>query len=149
MLTGERVLAIDFGLKRIGIAISDATRQIAFPLKTVLAGKTAKETVAILLKELESLEKERGCHINPIVLGMPFHLSGQESTLSPAVRALGKALQEATGKEIVFWDERMTSNRANSLLKETGKNRKERSAIVDPVSASLLLENYLTSQLNH
>ncbi len=139
----ERVLAIDYGLKRIGIAISDASRQIAFPLKTLPAGRTIKETLAIILKELESLEKERGCKINPIVLGMPFHLSGKDSTLSTPVRALGQAIKEATGKEVIFWDERMTSNRANALLKETGKSRKERTAIVDPISASLLLENYL------
>jgi len=139
----ERVLAIDYGLKRIGLAISDESKQIAFPLNTLEAGKSMKETIARLAKEIERLEADRGCKINLIVLGMPLHLSGKESTLSAPVRALGEGLKALMGKDIVFWDERMTSNRANALLKETGKSRKERSAFVDPVAASLLLENYL------
>jgi putative Holliday junction resolvase len=139
----NRVLAIDFGLKRIGLALSDENKKIAFPLSVMAAGKTGKETLDILMKEILRLEKDRGCVLDPIVVGLPLHLSGEESPLSKEVRFFSERLKVLSGKEIILFDERMSSGRAHSLLRESGLNRKQQGDKVDPLAAAILLEEFI------
>ena len=136
-----RILGIDFGLKRIGLALSDPLKIIASPIKTVQFSTSLDFTVEIILKELTQVEK--------IVLGLPLLLSGKDSETTKLVRKFAAILKEKTKLPIVLWDERLTSSQVNKFLKSQGKmNRKNRSQHVDKMCATLILQNYLDGPAN-
>lgn len=132
-----RVAGIDFGLKRIGIAISDETKTIAMPLETVIAEKHLNLTVGKLLKRLEEYELET------FVVGMPYLMSGKVGHLADEVASFIKMLETYTKIPIITLDERLTSVQADRSLREGGMSRKKRAARVDVVAAVLLLQCYL------
>ncbi len=135
-----RVLGIDFGMKRIGLARSDPSRMIASPLKTILAAKTLEETVVLILKELDE--------VDTIVVGLPLLLSGKDSDTTTTVRKFATLLEEASGLPLILWDERLTSKQVERLLMEDKMSRKKRAAHVDTMSATLILQNYLDTQIS-
>lgn len=130
----KRIAAIDYGLKRIGIALSDPTGSMAFPFKTVEGGKKAALHVKEALKE-HVLEK--------IIIGLPLLMNGQEGEMVHAVRAFAEELDKLMQIPILFLDERLTSAQADKSLKEISCNRKKRSAKIDTAAAALLLQHYL------
>lgn len=130
-----RVIGIDFGMKRIGLARSDPMKIIASPLKTISAGKTLEETADLILKELEDVET--------IVLGLPLLLSGKDSETTTMVRKFAEILESKSGLPLILWDERLTSKQVEKLMIEGGVSRKNRAAHVDTMSATLILQNYL------
>ncbi len=133
-----RVLGIDFGMKRIGIARSDPMKMIAFPIKTIIAGKTLEETADLIIKELEGVET--------IVLGLPLLLSGEDSDTTTTVRKFATILEEKSGLPLILWDERLTSKQVEKLMIEGNVSRKKRASYVDTMSATLILQNYLDGQ---
>ena len=133
-----RVLGIDFGMKRIGLARSDPMKMIASPLKTITAGKTLEETVDLVIKELEEIEL--------IILGLPLLLSGQDSETTRQVREFGALLEKKSALPLILWDERLTSKQVEKLMIEGNVSRKKRAAHVDTMSATLILQNYLDTQ---
>ena len=133
-----RIVGIDFGLKRIGIAISDPLRSFATPLEKIERTKNLEKDIEQLL----SLLKDRGS-IELFIIGLPLHMDGKESPMSTLARAFGEKLSELTKIPCEFVDERLTSKAAESLLSELSMNRKKRSQAVDVVSASLILQTYL------
>lgn len=133
-----RVLGIDFGMKRIGLARSDPTKLIASPLKTILSGKTLDDTVDLILKELEGIET--------IVLGLPLLLSGKDSDTTKQVRQFAAILEKKSGLPLILWDERLSSKQVEKLMIEGQVSRKKRSSHVDTMSATLILQNYLDRQ---
>ncbi|WP_194847442.1 Holliday junction resolvase RuvX [Candidatus Neptunochlamydia vexilliferae] len=137
MAKKTRVLGIDFGMKRIGLARSDLSRMIASPLKTILAAKTLEGTVDLILKELDE--------VDTIVMGLPLLLSGKDSETTTTVRKFATLLEEASGLPLILWDERLTSKQVERLLMEDKMSRKKRAAHVDTMSATLILQNYLDS----
>ncbi|MCP5504680.1 MAG: Holliday junction resolvase RuvX [Chlamydiales bacterium] len=130
-----RVLGIDFGMKRIGLARSDPMKMIASPLKTISAGKSLEETADLILKELEGVET--------IVLGLPLLLSGKDSETTTTVRKFAEILEKKSGLPLILWDERLTSKQVEKLMIEGQVSRKKRSSHVDTMSATLILQNYL------
>ncbi|MCB1107720.1 MAG: Holliday junction resolvase RuvX [Chlamydiia bacterium] len=130
-----RVLGIDFGTKRIGLARSDPMKMIASPLKTIIAGKTLEETADLITKECDEIET--------IVLGLPLLLSGKDSDTTTAVRKLAALLEEKSGLPLILWDERLTSKQVEKLLIEGSVKRVSRTHHVDTMSATLILQNYL------
>ncbi|MCY3974410.1 MAG: Holliday junction resolvase RuvX [Simkaniaceae bacterium] len=134
-----RILAVDYGVRRIGLALSDPGKTVGFPLTTIRAGKDMRETVRLLS------EAVRDYTIETIVIGLPLHLSGKESELSEIVRSFAGTLAEAYSAPLLFWDERLTSKQAERLLIEGGVKRKKRGRYVDNISASLILQSYLDS----
>jgi len=130
-----RVLGIDFGMKRIGLARSDPMKMIASPLKTIFAGKTLEATADLILKELEDVET--------IVLGLPLLLSGKDSETTTTVRKFSEILEKKSGLPLILWDERLTSKQVEKLMIEGQVSRKNRSSHVDTMSATLILQNYL------
>lgn len=130
-----RVLGIDFGMKRIGIARSDPMKMIASPLKTIIAGKTLEETASLVVKECDGVET--------IVLGLPLLLSGKDSETTQIVRKFATILEEKSGLPLILWDERLTSKQVEKLMMEDNLSRKKRSQHVDTMSATLILQNYL------
>ena len=133
-----RVIGIDFGMKRIGIARSDPMKMIASPIKTIIARKTLEETADLIIKELEGVET--------IVLGLPLLLSGKDSDTTTTVRKFAAILEEKSGLPLVLWDERLTSKQVEKLMIEGNVSRKKRASYVDTMSATLILQNYLDGQ---
>ena len=129
-----RVAAIDFGEKRIGIALSDKGRKMALPVGIVEGGKKGIQNIKNSLPLQE---------VDLILVGLPLEMSGKKGAMAEKVEAFGKRLEEALGIPVLFIDERLSSKGADAQLRELSLNRKERSERVDMVSASLLLETYL------
>lgn len=128
-----RILGVDYGSKRVGLAISDGLGITASPLE-VVARTDVVDFVTNLSKETE---------LSKIVLGLPTSLGGAEGTAAEAARRLGAELGEATGLPVHFHDERFSSRMAESSLLESGMKRRQRRGKVDKVAAALILQDYL------
>lgn len=135
----KKVLGIDFGNKRIGLAISDSMRIISLPIETIEAQKTLPETITYLEKFLE----DRLPTIDTIVVGLPLHLNGSDSEMSLKCREFAKLLEEKLGMQVKLVDERLSSSQMDSDFKSMGLKRKKRTKLLDSASASLILRTYL------
>jgi putative Holliday junction resolvase len=138
-----RIVGIDWGVKRIGVALSDERKVIATPLKTLIAEKTAAGTAQKVLTELSQHAKNEGYQIESFVVGMPLLLSGKKGLLADEVQHFVTLLQGLTDIPVLVWDERLTTAMAEKSLKESSLNRKRRSQVVDSVAAILILQSYL------
>jgi putative Holliday junction resolvase len=134
----SRVLGIDYGTARIGLALSDERGILASPLPCLKAGKSLEVTVQLLAQELA-----KHTPLRAIVIGLPLHMSGHESPLSQEVRKLKSLLESLCNVPITLWDERLTTTQVERGLKDAGLKRKKRSEIVDSLSAVLILQNFL------
>jgi putative Holliday junction resolvase len=132
-----RIASIDFGKKRIGLAISDESFILATPLKMVEAASTFEKSG---LKLIEALAPYK---IDEVIIGLPLHLSGHESPLSQEVRGFKEVLEKLSGWKITLWDERLSTAQADKLLKEGSLSRKKRVKVVDSLTALILLQSYL------
>ena len=137
-----RVLGIDFGERRIGLALSDPTGTLASPLPTVKRRAGKRPPLATLIGIAESHGVEA------FVLGLPLTLSGDESDWTRVVREVGAALSERTGLPVHFVDERFTSVRAEKAVRSIGlpKNKREQKERVDAAAAILILQGWLDRQ---
>jgi putative Holliday junction resolvase len=131
-----RVLGVDFGSVRIGLAVTDPDRKIAFPLAT--HARQGPEKDADYFRHLATEEE-----IGLVVVGLPVHLSSREGAKAAEARAFGQWLGETTGLPVVFWDERFTTVEAEGYLLSAGLTNKRRKARRDRVAAQILLQSYL------
>lgn len=131
-----RILAVDPGSKRVGLALSDPSGTIALPLTTVDAEPA--ETLATRLTEIAGQNDAKR-----IVVGLPRRLDGSYGPEAKAARQLGDALRRASGLPVEMVDERLTTVAAERSLLETGARRAKRRATVDRVAAALLLQSHL------
>lgn len=129
-----RIAAIDFGLKRIGIAMSDINRKIALPVDVVEGGKKALQNIRAKLPLKE---------IDLILVGLPLEMSGKKGPMAEMAENFAKMLHDALEIQVELVDERLTSKGAEVKLKEISLNRKSRNAKVDMMAATLLLQTYL------
>ena len=136
MSRGTRLLGVDHGSVRIGLAVTDPDRRIASPLATY--ERKGAEPDAAYFKKL--VENE---NIGLIVVGLPIHLSGQEGEKAKEAREFGQWLGNVTGLAVVFWDERFTTVEAEGHLLSAGLTRKRRRDRRDRVAAQILLQTYL------
>ncbi|MFA5250928.1 MAG: Holliday junction resolvase RuvX [Parachlamydiales bacterium] len=136
----KRILALDFGLKRIGLAISDENQKIALPIKTLEVSKNPVQTLLVLINFLK--EKDYLPQLETIVLGHPLLLSGQKGQMAELVENFQKKLAQQLELPVVLWDERLSSAQAEKMLLKD-YSRKQRSQIVDPIAAAIILQNYL------
>jgi putative Holliday junction resolvase len=143
-----RVLGIDYGGRRIGIAASDATGMLARPVGT-LEG-TANHAVAVtrVLDEVARLEAD-GDPIGAIVLGLPRRLDGSPNDQTPIVEAFAARLRAACGRPLVLQDERLTSHEADGLLAIRERDWRVRKKKLDAVAAAVILQEYLDAQGPH
>lgn len=135
-----KVLSIDFGLKRTGLALSDENRIFAFGLKTV-----DSKTLMPELKALIPAEK-----IDTIVLGEPKRLDTSDSHITENVRLLHQTLvQQFPLVEVVLLDERFTSKMASAVVAQSGLKKKDRQqkGLIDEISATILLQDYLQTRV--
>lgn len=133
----KRIASIDYGLKRLGLAISDESQIIATSLGVLEAGQTSSETIKRILQALNSYELEK------IVIGYPLHLNGKVSFLSDEVQHFITLLQKEVACPVLLFDERLTTLQAERSLKEGGMSRKKRAKVIDAVSAVIILQSYL------
>lgn len=139
----KRVIGIDYGMARIGLAVSDERKIIATPLRTLPAEKKSEQTVVKLLAFLHDHEKEFGYEIEAIVVGYPLLMSGKKGLLADEVNHFVELLKEHIIVPVTTWDERLTSVQADRSLREGNLTRKKRSQKADSVSALIILQNYL------
>ena len=132
-----RVMAVDYGDARTGVAISDPTGLLA-GYTAVVRGHRPEAVAA----EIAALAKERG--VEELVLGFPRNMDGTDGARAELYRAFATLLKEATGLEPVLWDERRTTIEAHDILHASGKRMKDHRKNVDAVAAALILEGYLT-----
>jgi putative Holliday junction resolvase len=131
-----RILALDHGTKRIGVAVSDETKTIAQPLEFIPA-----EPFAGFLERLRQLIQEK--EVDLILVGLPRNMDGTYGPAALKVQAFVAALQHAVTVPIKTWDERLTSAQANRVLIQGNVRRKKRKEKVDQTAAAILLQSYL------
>ncbi len=133
-----RILALDLGKRRIGLAVSDELGITAQGLET-LQRTTIREDIA----RLAQLASER--NVTLVLMGNPLHMSGDESRQAEYTRDFARRLEAATGVPTKFWDERLTTVQAERVLRESGISIEKRARAVDRLAAVILLESYLDS----
>jgi len=131
-----RILALDHGTKRIGVAVSDETRTIAQPLEYIPA-----EPFGGFLARLKKLLMEK--EIDLVLIGMPRNMDGSYGPAAQKVEAFIAVLRNAITVPIETWDERLTSAQANRVLIQGNVRRKNRKEKVDKMAAAILLQSYL------
>ena len=134
----SRILALDLGKKRIGLAISDPLGIAAQGLPNLVRTNKRADLAA-----LARLAAER--EVGRILLGNPIQMRGTEGRQSAWVREFGAALEKHLGLPVQFWDERLTSVEAGRVLRSSGISIEKRAAAVDRLSAVILLQSYLDS----
>ena len=135
-----RVLAIDHGTKRMGIALSDETATIAQPLEFILA-----EPFNDFLARLKQLIVEK--QVDQILVGMPRNMDGSYGPAALKVQEFVAVLKETIAVPIKTWDERLTSAQANRMLIQADVRRDKRKQRVDAAAAAILLQSYLDSRI--
>ncbi len=136
MSAAKRLLGVDYGQVRVGLAVSDPDRKFSFPLTTY--ERKGAERDAVYFRSLVSQEEIAG-----LVVGLPVHLDGREGEKAVEARAFGAWLLVATGLPVVFYDERFTTVQAEAALWEAGLTHKKRKSRRDMVAAQILLQTYL------
>ena len=136
MKARTRLLGVDYGSVRVGLAVSDPERRIASPLTTY--PRRDREQDARYFRKLAEDEEVGG-----VVVGLPVHMSGQEGGKAAEARQFGKWLAELTGLPVAFFDERLTTVEAENYLLAAGLTSKQRKERRDRVAAQILLQAYL------
>jgi putative Holliday junction resolvase len=136
MAESGRVLALDVGSKRIGVAVSDPLGITAQGLETIQRQNKRKD-----LESLGRLLKEYA--VREVVVGLPLRLSGAEGTQSEKMRRFASDLESHFGVTVHLWDERWTSTEANRLLRETELSIAKRGRAVDRMAAVLILQSWM------
>jgi putative pre-16S rRNA nuclease len=143
-----RVLGIDYGRRRIGLAISDATGMLARPWKTLTTRGTAADAARTLASEIVTLRDESD-GLETVVLGLPRRLSGASNEQTGSVRELATYLQAVIGVPLVLQDERLSSREAESLLARSEKDWRKRKVSLDAMAAAVILQDYLDTLAGH
>ena len=142
----SRVIGIDYGMARIGIAYSDESKIISTPLTTIQTEKKLADTAKKVLEQLNNHAATLQYTIETLVIGMPFMMNGKKGLIADEVMAFIDALKELTNIPIITWDERLSSVQAERMLMESTMSRKKRTQFVDKVSALIILQSWLDSE---
>jgi putative holliday junction resolvase len=136
--SNARILALDLGKRRIGLAVSDPLGITAQGLPNLVRKNKRTDLAA-----LEALIQE--WQVGRILMGNPINMGGSEGRQSGWVREFGDAIVRRTGLPVEFWDERLTTVEASRVLRQSGIGIEKRAAAVDRLSAVILLQSYLDS----
>lgn len=132
----RRVLGVDFGRARIGVAVSDELGMLAHPLETIPGAKI--ESAA---KRVAEIAREK--NVERVVLGLPRHMNGEIGAAAAEVKVFAEKLRPLLGCELVLWDERLTTTAANRALRDAGQKTRRTRGFVDQVAAQMILQGYL------
>lgn len=138
-MKNSRLMALDFGEVRIGIAFSDPLKTISFPYQTYKRIQEKKD-----LLYLSDLAREK--QVEKVIVGLPLNMDGTEGDRSIKTRKFGSKLQKTSNIEVEYVDERLTSVEAEDLLIASGMRREKRKEVIDKVAAALILESYLNKK---
>jgi putative pre-16S rRNA nuclease len=130
----RRILGIDLGRARIGVAVSDELGMLAHPVETIPAKGDAARRIAEIVREKDA---ER------VVIGLPRHMNGSVGIGASEALAFAEKLRAFVGCEVITWDERMTTMAANRALRESGQKTRNSRGVVDQVAAQMILQSYL------
>jgi len=134
-----RTIGLDVGDKRIGVAVSDPMGWTAQPLTVIQRSGIAKDVAALK-------EATKDIAIERVVAGLPLEMNGNEGQQAGRVRKFCQALAEATGLEVVYQDERLTTVQSKRLLESAGVRREQRKGLLDKMAAALILQSWLDGQ---
>lgn len=137
-----KILSVDLGLARTGIAVCDGLEMLASPVGTLNCGDL--DVLAGMVAE--QVKKHRAEHI---VVGLPLNMDGSCGESGERAKAFAEQLRQLCGLEVALWDERLTTKAAAGFLNVTDTRGKKRKAVIDTVSAVLILEGYLAWRAAH
>ena len=137
-----RILGLDVGSRRIGVAISDLLGITAQGLATI-----QRQNKRLDFEQLERVIKEY--QVQEVVVGLPLRMSGQEGIQAEKMQAFAEDLRQRFNLPVHLWDERLTSAQANRLLRETDMSIKRRGEVVDQMAAVLILQSFMDSRANN
>ncbi len=137
-----RILALDVGSKRIGLAVSDPLGITAQGLEVLICKNPQAD-----LERLVEVARQWG--VQRIVVGLPRHMDGRLGSSAPQILELVEVLQKTLGVEVVTWEERLTTVEAEKVLIQADVSRKRRRQVVDQLAAVLILQNYLDHRQLH
>ena len=130
----NRILGLDFGRARIGVAISDELQMLAHPLETIPANEEPASRVAEIVREKQ---------VDHVVAGIPRQMNGQIGTAATEVLEFVEKLRAILPCPVVTWDERLTTVAAHRALRDAGKKTRDTRGYVDQVAAQMILQTYL------
>ena len=134
-----KIMAVDLGQVRTGLAVSDPTEQLASPVGTITEKNTDK-----LLEKVAAAAREQG--VQQLVVGHPRNMDGSRGESARRAETFAASLEKAAALPVVLWDERMTTVSAIGYLNQTDTRGKKRKAVVDIVAATIILQDYLDSR---
>jgi putative Holliday junction resolvase len=134
-----RILGIDYGDRRVGLAVSDPLQLTAQPLATHLLSDT--ESDRKFFQDVVRLQE-----IEMIVIGIPVRMDGSHGSRAEKTREFGRWLEQAVGRPIVYWDERLTTRQAQGFMKDQKVRVKDKKSVENQISASIILAGYLESR---
>jgi len=141
-----RFLGVDYGARRIGLALSDYTATLARPWQMMPAAGGPAQSAAAVARVVAALRASDDPDLDGIVVGLPRRLNGDDTDQTPHVRVFAAALAEATGLPVYSQDERLTSVEAESRLAGREKDWKKRKALIDAEAASIVLQDFLDNR---
>lgn len=130
----NRILGLDFGRARIGVAISDELQMLAHPMETIPANEEPASRVAQIVREKQ---------VDHVVAGIPRQMNGQIGTAATEVLEFVEKLRAILPCPVVTWDERLTTVAAHRALRDAGKKTRDTRGYVDQVAAQMILQTYL------
>lgn len=136
----SRILGIDYGLKRIGLAVGDSALKLCSPLETIPASRELSRQV----DDVARIVAEYGAEI--IVVGLPLHMDGTEGAQARRTRQFGDALTVRLNQPVHYVDERLSSFAADEALKPAELTRKKKKSVRDAVAAQMILQTYFDHQ---
>ena len=139
MTTTARVLGVDPGTARIGLALSDEIGCMAHPLRTLRGGSEEENARAIA-----EVVREKSCPT--VILGLPRNMNGTYGPAAEKSRSLAAALEPLTEARVILWDERLTTAAATRRLQEAGRNSREQRSVIDQAAAVQILQDWLDAQ---
>jgi putative holliday junction resolvase len=140
------VLGIDYGARRIGLALSDTSATLASPWRTIERPGSERATLNLLVSEIESLiGSDDG--LDAVVLGWPRKLDGSPTHQTAVVETLARALEVRVNRPVVLQDERLSSHEAESRLAQRESDWRRRKAKLDAAAAAIVLQDYLDGRV--
>jgi putative Holliday junction resolvase len=134
-----RILAVDWGERRVGVALSDPSGTLASPLPTIYTSSES-ETVRAIVGIVEEEE------VTEVIVGLPLNMDGSRGPAAKSAEKLARKLEQQIEVPVRLWDERLTSAQARRLSQETGARVGRRKGLIDARAAELLLQSYLDAR---
>jgi len=132
-----RVLGVDYGRRRVGLAVSDDGAILARPLETLQRSHSLDRDLRTIARQANDLGAAE------IVVGLPLNMDGSKGEMALEAEAFARRLQQASGLKVSMWDERLTSAEAERVLIEGDVNRRDRKRLRDKLAATLILQGFL------